>query len=180
MSREIELAWAAGFFDGEGSISAGVAARNGGAVYLNMSVGQSGDSKTTPPASLERFRDAVGCGTIRYRRKRQNLGTRPMWYWHADGIEDTKQAVRALLPFILEKRDQVAEAMALRHEWEGLFADRKRFCKRGHEFTENNVYTYENRPTPARLCRACNRENTRKSRVSRRAQDSLLAAEGVG
>lgn len=69
---------------------------------------------------------------------------------------------------------------ALRLEWEGLWDERMRFCKRGHEFTPENTYTYKNRPTPARLCRACARERNRKWKARRRVQSKLIAAEGVG
>jgi hypothetical protein len=179
-ARDIELAWAAGFFDGEGSIGAVRDNKNGRRISIQMSVAQSG-SDDAPPASLERFHRAVEVGKI-YKRAPEDgrLGSKPMWYWRASNVDDTKTAIRLLRPFVIEKLDQIAEAAALRSEWEGLYADRQLFCKRGHEFTPDNTYTYENRNSRPRLCRTCNAENTRRSRLRRRNLSLLTAAEGQG
>jgi hypothetical protein len=58
----IELAWAAGFFDGEGWVTTSYGSRNGRRrtkPSLSVGVGQSGS-----PALLERFREAVGAGSV--------------------------------------------------------------------------------------------------------------------
>ena len=179
--HDLELAWAAGFFDGEGHISASIDQRHRKAPHINISVAQSNNTHDSPPASLTRFQSAVGVGVVQPRKSgRGRLGKRPMWYWKAYQLDEIRTVIDLLLPHAIEKRDQMAEAMAIRLEWEGLWDERMRFCKRGHEFTPENTYTYENRLTPARLCRACNRENTRKSKARRRAQAQLIAAEGLG
>ena len=176
----IELAWAAGFFDGEGTIGNGRDVRHGGSVNIQMSVVQAG-TVDNPPDSLVRFRDAVGGGKIYHRKTNKGrFGSKPLWAWRATGNE-AESIFNMLRPFLcLAKLDQGASALAFRHEWLGLKNDRMRFCIRGHEFTEDNIYVYKNRPTPARLCRACNRERERKLRASRRAAAITVAGEGQG
>ncbi len=179
-TAETEMAWAAGFFDGEGSIGATQDKRNRRRISIQMSVGQSG-SDTAPPESLNRFHQIIGVGKIYKRRAGPgHLGKKQMWYWRASNVNDTQIAIRLLLPFIIEKRDQIAEAVALRNEWKGHRDDRLRFCKRGHEFTLDNTYIYENRLSRARLCRTCNKENTRNSRARRGAMSPSIAVEGSG
>lgn len=177
MASEIELAWAAGFFDGEGSVSVGTDRRAGTAVSIALTVVQSGPADQ-PPASLVRFLEAVGgMGHIRPRKADSSrLGKKPLWAWRASKIDDAKLVARMLLPYMTEKRDAVASALALRVEWEGLFEDYKRFCSRGHEYTRENT-AYVNYRSPSRVCRECSRENTAKHRATRRAQ---LSSAGVG
>lgn len=181
MASEAMIAWAAGFFDGEGSITACRDNKNGRRISVQMSVAQSGPIDR-PPLSLIRFHETIGgVGKIYPRPFDDRLGKKPMWYWRASNVDDVRRVVSTLVPYLIEKIDQVAEAMARRHEWEGLFADRQRFCKRGHEFTPENIYKYINRPTPARLCRACARERNRDLRARRRALGVPVAAvEGTG
>lgn len=180
MASEAMIAWAAGFFDGEGSITACQDNKNGRRISVQMSVAQSGPVDT-PPLSLVRFQETVGVGKIYPRPVDDRLGKKPMWYWRASNVGDIRAAVSILVPYLIEKLDQVADAMARRHEWEGLFADRQQSCKRGHERTPENTYTYINRSSPARLCRACNTENNRLFKARRRAAKvALSTVEGVG
>jgi hypothetical protein len=61
MSNETELAWAAGFFDGEGCttiIKRKKEAHHNERWYICVSVGQS------EPTTLQRFCDAVGVGSV--------------------------------------------------------------------------------------------------------------------
>ena len=93
-----ELAWAAGFFDGEGSIQL----RKTG---LQLYVGQ------TDPRPLERFAAAVGVGKVNgpygpYARNGTPNTWKPMYAWQVGGRK--AEAVFALLqPFLSEpKREQ--------------------------------------------------------------------------
>ena len=91
MSRDTELAWAAGFFDGEGCISASKQrVRKDGTLQLSlqMSVTQ------TDLRPLLRFQAALGFGEIRARNySSPRLGTKQQWYWSAY----TAKAERAFL-----------------------------------------------------------------------------------
>lgn len=127
--QEIELAWAAGFFDGEGHT--GLQSKSQKYRYLRLTVGQ------TEPTTLERFQKAVGYGNITgpYPRK----GTRKdVWVWQTTS-KKAHEALNRLLPYLSgPKREQARLAIA--NERLGLYKDRTT-CKRGHSFTGDNVYT---------------------------------------
>jgi hypothetical protein len=103
VNRE-ELAWAAGFFDGEGNFR--ISRQNG----LRMTATQ------TYRPHLERFKAAVsGLGFVYgpYRhggsdgRKRQ-----PIYHWHASSFEHAQAAAAMLFPFLGEpKRQQILTAL---------------------------------------------------------------------
>jgi hypothetical protein len=102
-----EIAWAAGFFDGEGHTQAKKDKRSQYRPYsLGVCVGQA------ERAPLERFRLAVGAGSIRG-RKRRSPKHAPMWIWEAWGPAADK-ALDVLWPFLGEtKRAQANEARRL-------------------------------------------------------------------
>jgi hypothetical protein len=109
-----ELAWAAGFFDGEGCFCYSEAAR-----YVSVSIGQ------TSIEPLEQFRAAVGVGKINgpYMHKHpKRLGKKPQWVYQAYGLEKV-QAIAGMLWFKLgrAKRDDAKRVLA-----------RAVVCSRGH------------------------------------------------
>ena len=82
MSEEIELAWAAGFWDGEGC------------TYRSprqwfMEVNQ------TEVTTLERFMAAVGVGKIYGPRMphKTTLGTSPQWRWRIGSLPNLKVVI---------------------------------------------------------------------------------------
>jgi hypothetical protein len=104
---ETELAWAAGFFDGEGSTM--VARCKPKAVeyyYFRLSVGQ------TNPETLERFQRAVGgMGAISGPRLRKD-GRKPFWQWQLTGQKGI-EVMEQLWPYLSEeKRNQYVRARA--------------------------------------------------------------------
>jgi hypothetical protein len=110
-----ELAWAAGFFDGEGCFSYTERARYGVAT-----IGQ------TDIRALERFRDAVGVGKIYGPYDYRYLGRmskRPWWNYRAHRREHV-QAITAMLWFKLGpiKREQAL----------GVLQSYSNACRRGH------------------------------------------------
>jgi hypothetical protein len=110
-----ELAWAAGFFDGEGCFSYSERARYGVAT-----IGQ------TDIRALERFRGAVGLGNIygpydyRYPGR---MSKRPWWNYRAHRREHV-QAIVAMLWFKLGPIKREQARAVLRH-----YRNR---CRRGH------------------------------------------------
>lgn len=99
MTEDQELAYLAGFFDGEGSVGVyGSASRS---YHLRASVGG------TDERSIRRFMAHFG-GTVSFEPKKNNW--RPVWKWAVTGRE-AKVALRALMPFLSVKREQAALAL---------------------------------------------------------------------
>jgi hypothetical protein len=110
-SVTLQLAWAAGLFDGEGCTSGRPYAPRPDAVRIKTSVGQSSLSATIVPSVLQRFQRAVGgLGAIGGPYFDKRSGTFA-YQWRACSFEET-QAVIALLWSNLGgiKRAQAAEA----------------------------------------------------------------------
>lgn len=104
MSWREELAWAAGFFDGEGSTT--VSIKNGRA-RLRVSVPQ------TNRETLERFKSAVlGLGRIHGPMKRHSERHAPLWQFGSASFEQTQAIIAMLWPFLSEiKRTQARFAI---------------------------------------------------------------------
>lgn len=110
-----ELAWAAGFFDGEGTITRQVRRNRSGErvkrTDLRVSIMQ------CDPRPLERFAAAVGVGKVfgPYERKRGRQ-ERPFWYWQTNGAA-AEGVLDLLWPWLCgpkhEQADRVREEVAL-------------------------------------------------------------------
>jgi hypothetical protein len=108
----LELAWAAGLFDGEGCTIARSWKGRSGAVRIQASVSQSSHSGGLVPSVLRRFQQAVGgMGSVGAPYFDARSGTFAH-QWRASSLEET-QAVVALLWSNLGtvKRAQAAEAL---------------------------------------------------------------------
>lgn len=103
-----ELAWAAGFFDGEGCT---VQRHIKGNVYPALSVSQ------VERAPLERFQRAVGgLGTIgkayQYGRMKNSIQ-----HWHVSSFTEVQAVIAMLWGFLCQpKRDQYKRVLALAKE----------------------------------------------------------------
>lgn len=104
MATDLELAWAAGFFDGEGCIY--LRAGKGIAGWqLLCSLGQSDDS---PLEEFQRIVGGVGFVGRRHYPKRSNR--RPCWAWQTSS-QKAEDVLRLLLPFLRVKRSQAVAAL---------------------------------------------------------------------
>jgi hypothetical protein len=94
---DVEVAWAAGFFDGEGCVGVN---RVGGSLSLQMSVGQKN------PNTLMTFQERIGgVGTVRDRQS-----TTGCYYWWLTN-RPAGEVLTLLLPYLVEKRDQAVLAI---------------------------------------------------------------------
>lgn len=159
----LELAWAAGFFDGEGCTSTHLVKanhRNPEYMGLVMRVGQ------TDREPLERFQAAVGCGNIGgpyYRRNRPSA--QPYYQWSVSG-----ERVEAVLDLLWEwlstpKRLQAQKVRQALIEWraahppKGLLAYQRGTmtrCHRGHVKTQQKNGRW--------ACRRCGADAQRRRR----------------
>jgi hypothetical protein len=105
---EIERAWAAGFFDGEGWIGSH---KTKDYTYLKMAVVQTGSTVT-----LERFNAAIGgVGSIYERSRRVPEHWSPGWSLQVNAIDRVVFAVNLIWPWLSQpKRDQAIAAFATR------------------------------------------------------------------
>lgn len=95
---DTEVAWAAGFFDGEGTTSVLKTTRDKYS-YLRMSLSQKNLE------CLERFHSILGVGKI-YKSK-----TRDIYSWNCYKYEEVQQALDLLWPYLSEiKRQQATKA----------------------------------------------------------------------
>lgn len=109
---EHELAWAAGFFDGDGwtaLVRGGRGRRRRPVAQINQG------SLTGVPEVLLRFRDAVGVGRVAGPKIEE--GRQPLYRWVASSRGDVARAGRLIGPWLSgEKRDQFRAAVELRYE----------------------------------------------------------------
>ena len=106
--QSIELAWAAGFFDGEGYV--GSVRRRPGPRGGRWSTVLAMEISQVDERPLQRFAAAVGCGSIN-RRAVRNPRWRQQWRWRAtQGAAE--RALCALWPYLSEpKREQALRAV---------------------------------------------------------------------
>lgn len=149
MSTETELAWAAGFFDGEGSAVLSPSA--GGKLYARVSIGQN------TREALDRFCAAVGVGKV-YGPYTSNV---PFKY-QVNGVESVRGIADALGPFLCSvKREQFAAVIAYALSQPGR--QLATHCHRGHDLEVVGR-------APNRQCRRCKTERDTRSQRERRAK----------
>lgn len=114
-----ELAWAAGFFDGEGHVSAPL--RRGWFHHrLHIAIAQ------TDPQPLARFAATVGgigqTQEVGRRLRKNGLGfCKRMWRYHVDSFEGAQAVMAMLWPFLCEpKRQQTHDALFVAHRRETI------------------------------------------------------------
>jgi hypothetical protein len=141
--RTQETAWAAGLFEGEGSISCTDRSHN---ISLEM----------TDHDVVERFRDAVGTGVI-YGPYDKGPRRKPMYVWRAGGRAQREQVLRLLYPYFGERRRAQADAFIahrhMRQPMHRLVLGGR--CRNGHLLTEETLYVNPRRGY--KHCRTCRR-----------------------
>jgi hypothetical protein len=154
-SPKHEIAWAAGLFEGEGSLG-----------YYSKKC--SATLVTTDRDVLERFAAVVGLGKIEKSPRMprpSNFAKKPQWVWKAVSFEDVQAIVAAFWPWLGERRRQrVAEvlregALAPPESKYRSIAWRHNKCQEGHSIDGANKYT---NPTSGRVfCIQCRDEYMR-------------------
>lgn len=161
MRRE-ELAWAAGFFDGEG--------------YAGTRWGRSRVRRYPVPAltisqnettTLERFRAAVG-GLGRVSRRSTNPRGGAEFAWATTNWREAQTVIALLWRYLSgPKRDQASPVLRRWKEHVASGRWEKPFCLRGHDrLVAGTLYTS---PKGKRHCRLCASEQARERRARRTA-----------
>jgi hypothetical protein len=165
---QTELAWAAGFFDGEGNSRA-----TGATIQLS--------AVQTSLEPLERLQRALGGRGRIVPRSIPNAKPHwlPQWIWKCWTREDTAAAIEAMWPYLCSiKRMQFRRAQALcsmNHSFwrRGYHPNHGRArraitqCPQGHPYDDTNTLRYPNSSGGiSRSCREC--RNRRSSAYGRR------------
>lgn len=107
MSKIADYAWAAGFFDGEGSVSIkkSSASKTGNSFQLLLHAAQ------VDPEPLEKMKNIFGGNLCSYERQRKGLSyAERYWEWGLVG-SGAKQALLAMLPYLTIKRERAEMAV---------------------------------------------------------------------
>jgi hypothetical protein len=167
--RREDLAWAAGFFDGEGSF---LIVRNGGSLSPRLTVGQ------TDSRPLHRFMAVFnGIGAVRGPYARTKPNERPMFYYSVDGFEKVQALMAMMWPFLCEpKKQQATEMMAEVVPHVRAMIEKRQFCPRGHAMTEENTHMgTQGRGWKSRRCRVCMKEDSRSTYARKLARQDAEA-----
>lgn len=110
---ETELAWAAGFFDGEGCSC--VQKRAGGKrAGISLQISQNNTE------NLERFLAAVGQGGIRGPHISKTSNSKPSWRWGCYSKSGTHAVMKQLWPYLgIHKKKQYLLARETVKQWAG-------------------------------------------------------------
>jgi hypothetical protein len=134
------LAWAAGFFEGEGCI----ATRSEG---IGLQVTQA------DVECLARLAAIFGFGTVRSIRAGGSLGKKPLFIWATWNYEHVQAFVAAVWPWLSERR-KIQARRALKAVQARAVPQTQ--CKRGHAL--DNAYVWKGH----RACRQCHNERHRR------------------
>src|SRR5436190_8149841 len=144
--NELQVAWSAGLFEGEGCIH--LRATSSGRLRTVLILRMADEDV------VRRFAATVGSGRVRGPLAVAKPHHRPNYEWRLYRWAEVEELLRAMLPHFGERRSAKA-AEALRNPV-GLF-ERKRqtHCKRGHPLAGPEADVYERPGVQRRQCKVC-------------------------
>ena len=147
-----DIAWAAGLFEGEGCISI-----SSGYIRLLLNM--------TDEDVVNKFASVVGCGKVRRRFPPSVAftGRKPQFLWDVSTFEKAQAILAAFWPWLGERRR--AKAIEALQRGRNVLSKNGRFCRKGHEFVQENTILVRG----YRNCRICMRARN-ISFSSRRAE----------
>jgi hypothetical protein len=151
---DIEIAWAAGIFEGEGSI---VHYTYEGRKQRRLTV------KMTDEDVVLRLVTATGCGAVTGPEQRRE-GWKPIWTWNVCRWAEIEYLLQAWRPLLGERRRAKADQL-LADPAQTVGRPLLDTCTAGHERTDETVYI--NSKTGIWHCRVCQRD---RAAAKRRAQ----------
>ncbi len=173
MRKREELAWAAGFFDGEGSFHAHASKRHAAATgYQREYWSVQASVGNTDKELLDRFYAYVGVGRIKGPYIEQRGNRLPVYRWSASGHMAVQFLGAMLWPWLgTYKRERwEASLRAYRIHRQPTAVELKRSqeeCVNGHPLVGPNV-RIDTRGF--RVCKTCARDNARASYARRMGQ----------
>lgn len=107
--RQIKLAWAAGFFDGEGCVAALEWVRPTGRVQHQLFL----DVTQSSVDPLLEFMDIFGGKVHQDRPRYHGLSKRPIFHWRLYGASRVAFALSEMLPYLILKTPHAEAALEL-------------------------------------------------------------------
>lgn len=153
----LDVAWAAGLFEGEGCWNAYV--RDSGKIQMQARVGM------TDRDVVERFAEIVGCGSVNV-GKPGTGSIKPVYTWCVYEAEKVREVIALFLPFMGERRR--AKALSVLDAGADVRSHnaKKTHCPQGHPLEGDNLIeepiVRAGRQYTARRCRTCRRKQSRE------------------
>lgn len=153
--NDLEIAWAAGLFEGEGTIHFKPQGKRGSGCQLRLGM----NDKDV----VVRFREIIGCGGL-YAHKPGTGSTVPCWTWYVYNARKVEAILNVLLPHFGARRGAKAlEALAVVSTIRS-YAERTH-CPRGHPYSGENLViettTRNGKLYERRRCRICRNDASR-------------------
>jgi len=173
-----ELAWAAGFYDGEGHtrvrlVPLDASRRGNQQVQLGVVINQA-----SSPELLERFKRAVGVGAVNGPYKKGLPHHKPQYVYSTQSFESVQHCICCMWPWLgSAKRNQ---ALRVLRTW--LAQPRRYFrgavprtvCSHGHRVEGSGAYID---PTGYPQCRECRRNAQRRDNEQRKKLLATMTPE---
>lgn len=152
---ELEIAWAAGLFEGEGWLSS--YQREYGA-KIQPQIGLASTDRDV----VERFHRVVGCGAIST-QKPGTGGHKPCHAWRVYEAEQVRRVIALFMSYFGERRRETAVALLDRIADVRSHNAKKTHCPRNHALSGANLIEEAIRGGKyiARRCRTCRNEQAR-------------------
>lgn len=167
----LDVAWAAGLFEGEGcwnaSHSPPAYGRPKGRVLIQARLGM------TDRDVVERFAAIMRFGSVRHHHSpaHRAKGHKPMTEWYTAGADRVREMVALFEPYMGERRLAKAREVLAAGAHIGPANGKQTECPAGHSLSGDNliIETYKRankdgveREFTARRCRKCRREQSRE------------------
>jgi hypothetical protein len=164
-AKQLELAWAAGFFDGEGCTT--LDAQQSGFSYVRLSI------KQVVVANLERFKAAVGGVGSVSKPRIEVEGCKPVSKYRTSGTA-ARAVLKLLWSYLGEaKREQATRVLEQENNKGGVAFAKRTHCPKGHAYDEANTRVR----TGGRSCRTCDAAAHREARKRAAQQRGLNNGE---
>ena len=156
MAHEVEHAWAAGLFEGEGSVTTQPSGTRG-RLRVRFSLA------TTDEDVILRFQRVLGCGTVRGPFMKKGA-LKPQWSYYAGRAEHVQHIAAILRPYLGSRRSAKLEECLAAYAAQpprGNGQREKTHCPKGHPYTDANTVRYLSQPR-SRRCKMCEREQGKR------------------
>lgn len=149
----LEIAWAAGLFEGEGSFHL----TQGNSPQVNV--------RMTDRDVVEHFHRAIGFGTF-YEHPMKNPRHKDQYGWRVTGWVGFAVVVEMIGPYLGERRRaKISEIEAVMPRPMPLTQAMRTHCRRGHPYDEENTRVLiDKKGRRSRQCITCNRDYSRERR----------------